>query len=476
MKLTKTQLALITITIIALFLLIYSPHLKNPFPLHIDEWHHITESIKLEKGEYSKGDIAGIKIGFHIILLLINKITNLITIYKFLPAIWAVLTAITILATTYKLTNNFTIAFFSLIFFSSLKSNVNILGLWFFVPLTFSIPFIYLYIYFFTRGLKIQNKNYILLALTIMIILIPIHAVSVLFAIPILILSALPHLNYIKKEYKFFSLFLIIPIASIFFFSSIRALSLFNTTTELTNLLQFKKGYNPLELDNSFLETYSLTGYILAIIGTFYLIKKRKSKQYLPYLIWPIYLLFSIAIFRITEISFLSPYQRNFYYFALSIPFLSSIGTNYIINLIRSKLKKQNIKNLITISIFILIIFLSFKSYYKIPQQLQVYTIITPTDYEDLLFLTNFPSSKVLANPFISTALYPTSNHKPIATIYFYNSRDRTEVEAFFQIQDCKIKNLIIEKHKPKYIISKIPINCDYKLLSKKNNYIYEIQ
>ena len=160
MKLTKTQLALITITIIALFLLIYSPHLKNPFPLHIDEWHHITESIKLEKGEYSKGDIAGIKIGFHIILLLINKITNLITIYKFLPAIWAVLTAITILATTYKLTNNFTIAFFSLIFFSSLKSNVNILGLWFFVPLTFSIPFIYLYIYFFTRGLKIQNKNY----------------------------------------------------------------------------------------------------------------------------------------------------------------------------------------------------------------------------------------------------------------------------------------------------------------------------
>ncbi len=466
---------MIAITLTALFLLIYSPHLKNPFPLHIDEWHHITESIKLEKGEYNKGDIVGIKIGFHIVLLLINKFTNLIVIYKFLPAIWAVLTAMIIFTTTYKLTNNFTIAFSSLIFFSSLKSNVNILGLWFFVPLTFSIPFIYLYIYFFTQGLKIQNKNYILLTLTIMLILIPIHAISVLFAIPILALSTLPHLNYIKKEYKFFTLFLIIPILGITFYTLIRNLSLLNTITELTSFLQFRKGYNPLELDNSFLETYSLAGYILAGIGTFYLIKKRKSKQYLPYLIWPIYLLFSIAIFRIIEISFLSPYQRNFYYFSLGLPFLSAIGTNYILNLIKTKLKNQNIKKLITILIFISIIFLSFKSYYNIPQQLQLYTIITLSDYNDLLFLENFPSSKVLANPFISTALYSVSNHKPISTIYFYNAQDRAEVEAFFQIQDCEIKDLIIKKHKPKYIISKIPINCNYKLLSQKNNYIYEV-
>ena len=87
----KKNYILITILLL-IFLLILSPRINNPYPTHIDEWHHITESIKLNY-QLPSG-ITAAKAGFHYILLTLNSLTNLILIYKFLPALWAILTAI----------------------------------------------------------------------------------------------------------------------------------------------------------------------------------------------------------------------------------------------------------------------------------------------------------------------------------------------------------------------------------------------
>ncbi|MCQ9207995.1 MAG: hypothetical protein NG712_01255, partial [Omnitrophica bacterium] len=48
----KGKIFLIVLVSIATFLLVYTPHYGYPFPRHIDEWHHITETIKLQRGEY----------------------------------------------------------------------------------------------------------------------------------------------------------------------------------------------------------------------------------------------------------------------------------------------------------------------------------------------------------------------------------------------------------------------------------------
>ena len=214
----KGRILLIVLVSIVTVLLVYSPHYRYPFPRHIDEWHHISETIKLQKGEYS-GGLTGYRIGFHIILLLLSKITNLVLIYRFLPAIWVIFSGLVLFYVVYRKTDKqFSIALFAMIFFASIKSNVNITGLWFFTPLTFSIPFIFLYVYFFTEGIEKQNKKFILLSLAIMVMLLFVHSISVLFAIPFLLIYALFNFRYFKKEWKFFSIFLIIPLAGMVFY------------------------------------------------------------------------------------------------------------------------------------------------------------------------------------------------------------------------------------------------------------------
>ena len=88
-------------------------------------------------------------------------VTNLVLFYKFLPAIWAVFSALALFFLVYKKTNDFYLGILAIIFFASIKSNLNLLGLWFFTPLTFSIPFILLYIYFFTEGIEKRDNQMI---------------------------------------------------------------------------------------------------------------------------------------------------------------------------------------------------------------------------------------------------------------------------------------------------------------------------
>jgi len=484
----KIKKYLLILALLFTFILTYSPHLSNPFPIHIDEYHHITEAFKIKQGLTPKG-IAATKSGFHIILLLISKLTDLILIYKFLPAIWAVISALILFYIiknkTSNLKSSFLIALTTIIFFASIKSNANLTGLWFFTPLTFSIPFIYLYIHLFSEGIRNQNKKQIITSLIIMIILIPVHAISVLFSIPILIIYSLSNINYLKKQPKFFSLFLLIPIIGIIFYSNFMDLSIINAISDIITRIQFKHGFGVLELKNSFYELYSPIGYLLALFGIIYIISsKYKFRKYLIYLIWPITILIYIIIFRITGISYLSPYQRNLYYLAISLPFLSSLGLYFIIIKIKkqtNKIKEEKTKKTIfrtTITILIiLILFLTFRSYYQIPENIKLYKTIDQNNYEALQFLKQQPNpknSKVISTPKISTAIFPISNHQPLATLFFYGNR--TILRNFQNAPNCNIKNQIINNNQVSYVLSEKPIDCNWEIIyEKNNNIIYKI-
>ena len=205
----KKKILIVIAILIATFFFVYSPHINYRFPIHIDEWHHITETLKLGSGEYQIQGTDGIRtmgfeLGFHAILLPVSRITNLVQTYQFFPAIWAMVSALTLFLLVYKKTNKFLIGIIAMIFFASIKTNTNLAGPWFFTPLTFSVPFIFLYLYLFTEGIEKQNKKFIIWSLIIMAFLLPIHAIAVLFAIPFLIIHALFYLDYIKKEKKFF--------------------------------------------------------------------------------------------------------------------------------------------------------------------------------------------------------------------------------------------------------------------------------
>ncbi|MBZ9578024.1 hypothetical protein KJA13_03220 [Patescibacteria group bacterium] len=464
---TKGKVFLIVLVSTAIFLLVYTPHFAYPFPSHIDEWHHITEAIKLQEGEYSGGTM-GYRVGFHLLLLLLSKITNPVLIYQFLPAIWAVFSALALFYVVYKKTNKqFYIALLAVIFFASIKSNVNITGLWFFTPLTFSLPFIFLYVYFFTEGIEKQNKKFILASLAIIVVLLFIHSISVLFAIPFLLIYSLFNFRYIKKEWKFFSLFLIIPVIGILFYKFVTKTPWNFLIRNLIKALQFERGWGVLEIDNSFFELYSLIGYILAIIGLILVFRNEKNlKKYLAYGLWPITVLILIMIYKKTGVSYLSPYQRNLYYFVIGLPILSALGLNYLFKLTKKKT--------LVVIVFIVVIFFTFKSYWEIPEQLDLYQVIDSNDYQAFLFLSALPKSVVMADPMVSVAMYPISQQEPVATLFFYGNRE--DAKMFFSLDDCKAKQQILNEYKVRYVLSKFKIDCGWDLIYDKENYIYEVR
>ncbi len=478
MKLTTQQIIYLLLTLTLTAILIYTPHIANPYPTHIDEWRHITETIKIKQGITPKSS-SSVELGFHYFLAFLSLITNLIHTYQFLPAIWTIITSLILFFITLNLTKNYTISLFTIIFFASLKSNVNIAGLWFFIPLTFSIPFIYLYIFFFNKGLIEKNKKYILISFLIILFLIPTHSISFLFSIPILFIFSLFHLKYIKKHYLFFSTFLLIPLLGVIFFAYLHNLTISQAFLKLLTELQFKKGWGVLELHNSPFELYSLVGYILAGVGLTSIISNKEKKQkYLIYAIWPITLIASILIFKITGISLLSPYQRNLYYFAISLPFLSSIGLYTILKYLKLNLKnKEKFKKAKTILI-ITIIILTFLFYFSIPKNIKLYKVIDEDNYKALEFLKTKPNpenQKIMAPASISCAIFPITNYEPVGTIFFYG--DRKATDKFFKTStNCTSKNQIIKKQNVSYILSKEPINCSWKLIyNKNNNTIYKI-
>ena len=133
--------------------------------------------------------------------------------------------------------------------------------------------------YFFSEGILKQNKKMLLISLILMIILVFIHPISVLFAIPTLLIFTL--INYKKSitQYKVLLLFILIPILGIFFFKFLLNLTFSELFKRLFSELLFKYGWGVLEMNNSFLELYSLVSYILAAIGIFAILKTKKLRK-----------------------------------------------------------------------------------------------------------------------------------------------------------------------------------------------------
>ena len=460
----KNQVIILVLLAILNFAIVYNVHLDKPYALHIDEWKHLTEAKNILEGNLN----LNLEIGFQLFLAILWKFLPLIEIWKFLPAIWATLTGFILFVLIKKKTNSFQIAALSWIFFASIKSNANLTGLIYFTPLTFAIPLIFLYLYFFTEGLEKQNKKSIIISLFIMILLIPTHAISVLFAIPILIIYSIMKKEYIKREWKFFSIFLLIPIAGLVLFSNFTKQSLANILKNALEILSFEKGWGVLELNNSPLEIYSLIGYVLAVIGIYQIIKSKQTQKYLLYLIWPIILIIMILLFKIFEVSYFSPYQRNMYYLAISLPLWSALGAFQSMQYIKEKLKiwfknERIIKTIVGIFL-ILIIGLTFVQYNQVPKKIAIYEVLDNKEYNALKFLSNLPEGIILTDPLTASASYVISNKKPLASTYF-NSDKLKQLNSFIYSKDCLTKSYILYENQVRYVMSLSEINCGWNLI-----------
>ena len=456
------------------FVLVYSPHLNYPYPFHVDEWHHIAKANDLAQGSFHFGR-SMLEVGFHFFLASLSRMgVDLVLCYRFLPAMWAVFGAGVLFLVVYQLGASFCyqgkrlenldrylLAMLAVIFFSSLKSNVNILGFWFFTPLTFCIPFIYLYFYLFAKGLIEENKRKIGLSVLIMAALIPVHALSILFVLPVFLMMFVIHWRYIRREWLFFSWFVLIPLLGVVFYAFVMKVGVVEAVGVLMKELQFQRGWGVFEVRNRWTEVYSPVGYGLAMVGAVAIMGNARNHRYLyPYVVWPVSVLISILVFRWTGVSYLVPYQRNFYYFALGLPVLSAIGLYWCLGLMVKGIQvsiregwRPWVQGVVVIGVMMAVVCGVYKDYWRLPRALGLYEVINEGDYQTLMALRAFPAVRVMAPVYFSTAMEAVTEHRPVATIYFAREA-RENVRRFYKARECEKKWGVLDRYGVELVVS----------------------
>jgi hypothetical protein len=464
--------------LVFIFLIVYSPHFANPLPFHFDEWTHISKATKIrEQGLNYFFNNSPVQIGFDIILVLISFFVNLIFIYRFLPAINAMIISFILYIFLRKKFNYWT-GLVSIIFLASLRTNVNILGLWFYVPIIAAIVFDYLCLFYLEKSIKKDNpKNIYLVALFLFLIAF-IHQSSFLIIFLVVIIYLLFNYKFVIKYYKYFLpfLILIIPATLTLPFLGVKSLSsLINEIIWLPAVTQIY--YNPFLF-------YGLLSSIFAGIGYYLCYKQKKLLTFRIYILIPLINL--LVLFPIKKFTIFSAYQRYLYHFMIAAVPLSAAGFYYSIKFIKNKLGKygKNLSYIIIGSILLFSFIAIFYNYYDLNPRARLYYSVFPSEYEALQSLKDYPKGKVLTLIRIGAAM-PAINGND--AVFDFEDFEATESLYNFYEGDYELKkeylyNDYFTSDDIDYVHSKEPINCSFleeiyqNAYQNNSNYIYKVE
>jgi hypothetical protein len=465
---------LLFFALIFIFLLVYSPHFIHTYPFHFDEWYHISKVARMhEQGLSYFSNQELVQVGFDIILLFISFFVDLIVIYQFLPAINVVIIAV-ILFYFLRKEFGYWVGLSSVIFLASLKSNINILGLWFYVPVIGAIVFDYLCLFFLEESVRTNKPKKIYLAALFLSLIAFIHQSSFLVIFLVILVYLCFNYKFVLNYKRYFAPFLILIIPALIMVWSLsrgfkRMSYFFSKFTWSPIAAQIN--YNPFLF-------YGILLSLFAIIGYYFCYKQRKLLIFRIYILIP---LINLSIFPFTNFTVFSAYQRYIYHFMIAAIPLSAAGFYYIINYIQNYLKKYN-KIIANIVIDFLIIFsfiVIFVGYYELRSGATLYYSIDSNEYEALQSLRDYPGGKVLAIRRLGAPMKAVSGHE--AKFNFFYPERSTKLNEFYS-GDCDLKkellyNNYFRRQDTGYVHSKNPINCSFlkEIYQNENNSIYEV-
>lgn len=488
----KKELFLLITALILLAVFTYSPHFSYKLPYHLDEWDHIGRSIRIQEQGFSYFiNNTPIEVGFDLILLIITKFTSLfnldiVNIYQFLPAINILIISL-ILFFNLKKEYNYALALLSFLFIIFLPSNVNILGIWFYVPILAAIPLVYLILFQIEKE-KYERKDIWIIALSLLFIAF-IHQSSFLLISLILLIYFSFNKHKIHWDLRKAPPFILILIPII-----LTILFLTNNLSDISNLFK-SMIWGPIKPQINY-NIFSLYGFLASIFSFIGFYISAKDKKLLTFRIYYTISLISILIFPLIEKSFFSAYQRYLYHFMFAAIPLSAIGIYYSFKLLNNKISNAN-------KIFkyaLIILFISFITISTIYQhsefksKTKLYTVLESDEINILKELSKYPKGIILAPIDMGIAVKPiTKIHEPALTFFDW---EKTENLSYFYNADCEKKEEMIynenllpdisehnfnskyNRHNIDYIISEKRINCEFlKLLRKSENYyIYETE
>ena len=462
--------------LIFVFLLVYSPHFSYQYPFHVDEWNHIEMGMRLFAGDYSL--VGGhFEIGYHFFLGLLSLFgLNLVLFYKFLPALFAVFASAILFFLMLNLTKKWTVALASSILFVSLPTNVNLLGLWFAIPLTFAIPLIYLFFYLFISSEP--GKKNLLLSLLVLLAILLVHPSSGIFVA----LVALIYLGVNGKASKKNFLLIFIPVI---FFGLLAFVWGWQGGFSETVKFLFGMGIFPNSDLNLPLSLFALL--LFGLIGFVPSLRNRKLRVFCIMFLFALFLFLVSFVFPFT---FIARRPRLVYFAFLGLVPLSAIGLYKIINFAQTKIKLNAWRILIIGLIILLALSAVFFNYGKQEQGTELYNLIDENDFEALQFLGSLESGTMVIAPLHEAmAVYPISENFVIADLHQIDSELKDDMKRFFAV-DCEEKARIITRYKNrfggkypqhktlevKYVYSKNSIDCDNLVeVYAYKSYIYRI-
>ena len=473
-KHADTKKLLLLLALISVFMLVYSPHFRHSYPIHLDEWTHISNAVRIrEQGISYFFHHSPNQVGFDLILVFISFFADLIVIHNFLPAINAVVIAV-VLFYFLKKEFNYWVGLFSVVFLASLRSNVNVLGLWFYVPVIGAIVFDYACLFFLERGVRENNQRDIYLVVLFLFLIAFVHTSSFLVIFSVVIIYLCFNYKFALKHKKYFAPFLVLIIPSFMMFLFL--------SKGLINVPAFFRafvwgpavthiGYNPFLF-------YGILPSLFAIPGYYFCCKQKKLLAFRIYVLLP---LINLFMFPYTNFTLFSAYQRYIYHFMIACIPLSAVGFYYVLNHTKTFLKRYN-KILAYAAVILMVagsIFVIFSGYRAPHPRAQIYYSIQPAEYNALQSLREYPPGNILTLIRIGSAIKAVTGHEDVFD--FYDGGRRGQLNEFYG-GDCSLKKEFLYNHyfisdDINYIHSKSPINCSFLevIYARQGNYIYEV-
>ncbi|MBS3055970.1 MAG: hypothetical protein J4473_00900 [Candidatus Aenigmarchaeota archaeon] len=389
-------------------------HYDYRFPLHADDWIHISVANDVTTGRtineldpYFNENIMFYPRGFHVMLAEISKMSGLdmVDIARFFPAVFQSILALSIFLLLKKIVHPYA-GLFGAFAVITLRTHPTILGPALLVPLNFGLILVPVMLYFFIRGYETKKPVWFFLGMSIWFVIFSFHFSSFIITTFIGVIS-LTEIAFLKERMKAMKAILISGVA----FAVLMALFMIrfyktDIIKTITGLVQSSGSIIISPFSPLFLVNYLIAGF--ALIGLIYLLTRYKV-GHVTILGWTIFIFFDLYLFFQSGGTFIS-YERSVFYATEVLIILGAIGLYYVADFFRTYPKGLKY---IPIIIFCSVLLLSF--YVNVYEgRTYIYHLISEEQFQTYKWLgENYGGSKFLTNHLHSLSL-PYFHLKPV--------------------------------------------------------------
>jgi len=467
------------------------------YPFHHDEWVHLTRARYILEGggldfvapQYKRRPFyPDFEPGFHLFLAFFFRLTGMDPVlgYKYLPAACACVGALCAFILTRQLSGSFRAGIFSMLFFAALRSNTNMLGVWFFVPFTMVIPMTYLSAILFLRGLH-DDRRYFLPFLAVMIVEMAVYAAYALLLMVVLCAYLVFHLQSSRRDLWVVGVIASVSAAGVAGFCLLAA-STMGVSGAVSNLIgkvvfraseeiseNWFVAYNPLTV-------YGVFPCILAFIGLYAVSMnvygRRKAAILIP---WILLVLVSLLAVRLYGVTLLARQARIMYFGLLAMVPLSALGLDMVAGIACGGVSRilggwgRRAAPACVVLLASAAFLITFDGYYT-PQLSLPYHFIERQDYDAIKWAESVYGSGnvILAPPPMSDAIYPISGNYVVEG---NTLDDKGQPFIVFIGGDCNGGWKILEDNDVDLVISRWRLQCpEYlNLVYDTGDYVYEV-